>query len=103
MHAFHRPALVWLLGLLIVCQVHAATPSDPLPSWNNGPSKQAIVKFVTETTQQGSANFVDPAERIAVFDNDGTLWGMGEWGEWGHSSFPSFPSFPSYLCPAAWK
>jgi hypothetical protein len=48
--------------------------SDPLPSWNNGPSKAAIVGFVTEVTKEGSPDFVKPAGRVAVFDNDGTLW-----------------------------
>ena len=48
--------------------------TDPLPSWNDGAAKQAIVKFVKETTTQGSPKFVPPAERIATFDQDGTLW-----------------------------
>jgi len=48
--------------------------TDPLPSWNDGAAKQAIVTFVKETTDQGSAKFVPPAERIATFDQDGTLW-----------------------------
>lgn len=48
--------------------------SDPLPSWNDGPATQAIVAFVEKVTTEGSADFVPPAERIAVFDNDGTLW-----------------------------
>ena len=48
--------------------------SDPLPSWNDGAAKQAIVAFVGKVTQQGSPDFVPPAERIATFDNDGTLW-----------------------------
>jgi phosphoserine phosphatase len=47
---------------------------DPLPAWNDGPAKESIVKFVKEVTTAGSAKFVPPAERIAVFDNDGTLW-----------------------------
>jgi len=47
---------------------------DPLQSWNDGPAKKAIVHFVKEVTSTGSENFVPPAERIAVFDNDGTLW-----------------------------
>ncbi|MEJ0089276.1 MAG: hypothetical protein WDM80_05955 [Limisphaerales bacterium] len=47
---------------------------DPLPSWNDGAAKQAIVNFVKETTQTGGANFVPPEERIATFDQDGTLW-----------------------------
>lgn len=46
---------------------------DPLPSWNPGPTKQAILGFVAKTTRPGP-DFVPPAERIAVFDNDGTLW-----------------------------
>jgi phosphoserine phosphatase len=52
----------------------AATPADPLPSWNDGASKQAIVAFVVRVTAEGGADYVPPAERIAVFDNDGTLW-----------------------------
>jgi phosphoglycolate phosphatase-like HAD superfamily hydrolase len=47
---------------------------DPLPSWNDGPAKQAIVGFVQATTTQGNPKFVPPAERIATFDQDGTLW-----------------------------
>jgi len=53
-------------------QVRAQT--DPLPSWNEGAAKQAIVKFVEATTTEGSPKFVPPAERIATFDQDGTLW-----------------------------
>ena len=51
-----------------------AQPADPLPSWNNGAAKKSIVNFVTRVTAQGGADFVPPAERIATFDNDGTLW-----------------------------
>jgi len=47
---------------------------DQLPSWNDGPSKQAIVDFVARVSTPDSPDFVEPAERIAVFDNDGTLW-----------------------------
>jgi hypothetical protein len=47
---------------------------DPLPSWNEGPAKQAIIEFVTKTTKAGSPDFVPVAERIAEFDQDGTLW-----------------------------
>jgi phosphoglycolate phosphatase-like HAD superfamily hydrolase len=50
---------------------HAA---DPLPSWNNGKSRQSIVDFVEKVTKPGSPDFVPAAERIATFDNDGTLW-----------------------------
>ena len=48
---------------------------DRLPSWNEGPSKAAIVAFVDRTTRRGSPEYVGPSQRIAVFDNDGTLWG----------------------------
>ena len=51
--------------------VHA---QDPLPSWNNGPAKRAIVGFVEATTDHASPQFVPPAERVATFDQDGTLW-----------------------------
>ena len=47
---------------------------DPLPSWNDGKTKQAIVSFVEKVTKEGSSDFVPPNERIATFDNDGTLW-----------------------------
>jgi hypothetical protein len=48
--------------------------TDPLPSWNDTAAKKAIVTFVERVTAQGSPDFVSPAERIATFDNDGTLW-----------------------------
>lgn len=47
---------------------------DPLPSWNDTGPKKAVVAFVQKVTKEGSPDFVPPAERIAVFDNDGTLW-----------------------------
>ena len=53
---------------------YAHAQTDPLPSWNDGAAKKAIVEFVQATTTQGSPNFVPPAERIATFDQDGTLW-----------------------------
>ncbi len=52
----------------------AASRAEPLPSWNEGPAKRAILDFVQQTTDPKSSDFVPPAERIAVFDNDGTLW-----------------------------
>ncbi len=48
--------------------------SDPLPSWNNGASKQAIIEYVAKVTHEGGPDFMRPEERIATFDNDGTLW-----------------------------
>ncbi|HET6555386.1 MAG TPA: HAD family hydrolase [Dyella sp.] len=63
-----------LLSLLLVCSSIAAFAQDALPSWNDTASKQQIVTFVKKVTTQGSADFVPPEQRIAVFDNDGTLW-----------------------------
>jgi hypothetical protein len=51
-----------------------ALAADPLPSWNDGPAKQSIITFVEKVTKPGSPDFVSPPERIATFDNDGTLW-----------------------------
>jgi steroid 5-alpha reductase family enzyme len=52
----------------------ASAQSDPLPSWNDTAPKSAIVSFVEKVSKQGSPDFVPEPERIAVFDNDGTLW-----------------------------
>jgi len=52
----------------------AAQAAEPLPSWNDGKAKQSILAFVEKVTTPGSPDFVPPAERIATFDNDGTLW-----------------------------
>ena len=65
-------AVVALFILAACANVHAQT--DPLPSWNEGAAKNAIVEFVKTTTTPGGPNFVPPAERIATFDQDGTLW-----------------------------
>lgn len=67
------------LPFLAVVALCAARPSlaqlaDPLPSWNDGASKKAVVTFVERVTKAGTPVFVAPAERIAVFDNDGTVW-----------------------------
>ena len=69
----HR-LLVFLLVVGLSFGVRAAAQTDPLPSWNDGPAKKAIVDFVQATTTQGSPQFVPPEERIATFDQDGTLW-----------------------------
>src|SRR5262249_41697737 len=53
---------------------NAYAQADPLPSWNEGQAKRAITDFVARVTTPGAADFVPPAERIATFDNDGTLW-----------------------------
>ena len=61
--------------LAIVLASHTtAQAQDPLPSWNDGKAKQSIVGFVEKVTKEGSSDFVPPNERIATFDNDGTLW-----------------------------
>ncbi len=67
-----RTPIAWLVvvSLGTLC-AHAA---DPLPSWNEGPAKRAIVGFVAKVTKDGSSDFVPVPERIATFDNDGTLW-----------------------------
>ena len=54
--------------------LRGGTSQDPLPSWNAGPAKQAILNFVKVTTDSSSPSFVPPAERIAAFDQDGTTW-----------------------------
>ena len=62
------------LFLFIYSLAAGAQVADPLPSWNDGAAKQAIVEFVKATTTQGSPQYIAPAERIATFDQDGTLW-----------------------------
>jgi len=63
-----------IAALLAVAPLAVASPGDPLPSWNDGATKSRIVAFVEKVTREGSADFVPAAERIATFDNDGTLW-----------------------------
>src|ERR1700750_2200201 len=70
-----RRALVALLASVLFASAgHVRAQTDPLPSWNDGAAKKSITDFVTRVTTQGGADFVPPAERIATFDNDGTLW-----------------------------
>src|ERR1700741_4097420 len=59
------------MGLLVAC---ACAVADPLPAWNDGAAKAHIVGFVVAASTAGSKGFIEPADRIAVFDNDGTLW-----------------------------
>src|SRR5216110_3699822 len=59
---------------IVVAGLTSTQAQDLLSSWNDGPAKQAIVDFVKATTETGGANFVAPEERIATFDQDGTLW-----------------------------
>ena len=60
--------------LLLACALISEAAADPLPSWNSGPAKQAILDFVAKVTDPDSKGFVPASERLAVFDNDGTLW-----------------------------
>jgi hypothetical protein len=79
----NRRALLSALALLptlsgppltISAEAQTATPGDALASLNDGPAKQAIIDFVRTTTDRASPSFVPPEERIAAFDQDGTLW-----------------------------
>ena len=67
-----KSPLPFLLFLLVLLAPFAA--ADPLPSWNSGPAKQAILDFVAKVTDPDSKEFVLVPERLAVFDNDGMLW-----------------------------
>jgi hypothetical protein len=69
---FRVAALALCSPLLVIPHAHAQT--DPLPSWNDGPAKQAIVAFVRATTDQSSPQFAPPEARVATFDQDGALW-----------------------------
>ncbi len=66
--------VVAALAILLIGAAHVTRAQDPLPSWNDGPAKKAIFQFVRDTTDKSSAKFVPPEERIATFDQDGTLW-----------------------------
>jgi phosphoglycolate phosphatase-like HAD superfamily hydrolase len=65
--------IVTVLGTLILL-ANVARAADPLLSWNDGKAKQSIIAFVEKVTKEGSSDFVPIPQRIAVFDNDGTLW-----------------------------
>ena len=60
--------------LAVLLATRALAAEDPLPSWNEAPAKQRILDFVARVTDESGSDYVPPAERIAVFDNDGTLW-----------------------------
>lgn len=70
-----RAHVLWgLCALLIGASLAGSADADPLPSWNDTGPKHAIIDFVSRVTQEGGADFVPAPERIATFDNDGTLW-----------------------------
>jgi phosphoserine phosphatase len=67
-----------IVAIALICALAFTTvvsqAADPLPSWHDGPAKQSIIAFVERVTKPGSPDFVPVPERIATFDNDGTLW-----------------------------
>ena len=71
MRNFRKVSFIFIILLLVLNQVFAG--SDPLPSWNKGGAKTAVIDFVRSVTTRADPSYVDPADRIAVFDNDGTL------------------------------
>jgi len=74
MRSNRQPTLLSAALAAMALLVTVARAEDPLPSWNDGPAKKAIVEFVQATTSEGGAKFVPAAERVAAFDQDGTLW-----------------------------
>ena len=64
----------FVLLAIVIAGLTTAYAQDPLPSWNDGPTKQSIMDFVAKVSKEGSPDFVPPEQRIATFDNDGTLW-----------------------------
>ncbi len=73
-HRRRFSALLLSAASLALAKGASAADDDPLPSWSEGPAKQAILKFVHTTTNAASPEFVAPVDRIATFDQDGTLW-----------------------------
>ena len=69
-----RILAILLASLAVAIEASAAGANDPLPSWNEVASKKAILDFVEAVTDRKGTDFVEPSERIAVLDNDGTLW-----------------------------
>ena len=75
MNRLFRPAAMAVALVASMSFAPVGHAADPLPSWNDGTARQSIVAFVERVTREGSPDFVPAAERIATFDNDGTLWG----------------------------
>ena len=69
-----KPSRGLRLAVVAAATVLTGCAADPLPSWNTGAAKNSILQFVAKVTKAGSPDLVPAAERIAVFDNDGTLW-----------------------------
>ena len=70
----HLSCVLPLVLTAFLLAASAAAQTDPLPSWNEGPAKARVLTFVQAVTDEASTDYVPPSERIAVFDNDGTLW-----------------------------
>ena len=78
-NAWWRSAARWLVASFVAlgaagCAGLSSSGSDPLPSWADGPARQAILAFVDDVTRDGSPGYVPPEQRVTTFDNDGTLW-----------------------------
>lgn len=71
---FRQHLVGFTIVFVITCVAASAKAADPLPSWNDGPTRQAIIAFVEKVTAPAFSYFVPMSKRIAVFDNDGTLW-----------------------------
>jgi hypothetical protein len=69
-----RPVVLALAAIVAARATVPARAADPLPSWDDGPAKRAIVAFVGRVTKESGPDFVPAPERVATFDNDGTLW-----------------------------
>ncbi|MCH9655921.1 MAG: haloacid dehalogenase-like hydrolase [Planctomycetes bacterium] len=69
-----RAFSLFCIGLVTLCLSSSGYGQDPLPSWNEGATKTAIIAFVTAVTDKDGKDYVKPSDRIATFDNDGTLW-----------------------------
>ncbi|HTX88265.1 MAG TPA: hypothetical protein VMC08_04695, partial [Bacteroidales bacterium] len=65
--------MVWIVLLAALTGLQAARAQDPLPSWNETPAKKAILQYVEAVTTPGSPDYISPPDRIATFDQDGTL------------------------------
>jgi phosphoglycolate phosphatase-like HAD superfamily hydrolase len=65
---------IGFVTIFAICFCTAANAADRLPSWNDGPAKKTILEFVAAVTDESGKDYVEPADRIATFDNDGTLW-----------------------------
>jgi hypothetical protein len=74
MKRFYFPSLLLALSIGVVPETRAAEPTDPLPSWNDTAAKKSILRFLDKVTAKHSTEFVPATQRIAVFDNDRTLW-----------------------------